>query len=253
MILQIETEAGTPSRRGDRGHAGRRRACGSAQFDLSIAMGIPGAFDRRAHDRQRRTGCSRRCADAGIAAGVLVGSRGRRPLDARARVPHGRARHPTSTCTGARSAPGSRRSNRSERSDVGVAEDATHSLSPQHLTSTIEVQTSRLIRRKGNGMRDRAQTVIVGAGIVGASAAYHLAELGVDRRPGDRPGAAVRDRRVHLARARPGLPDERLAHDVPARAGHGRAVRLARARRRAVLVRRRRARGRDHARSAWRS
>ncbi len=31
---------------------------------------------------------------------------------------------------------------------------------------------------KGNGMRDRAQTVIVGAGIVGASAAYHLAELG---------------------------------------------------------------------------
>ena len=27
-------------------------------------------------------------------------------------------------------------------------------------------------------MRDRAQTVIVGAGIVGASAAYHLAELG---------------------------------------------------------------------------
>src|SRR5450432_3819174 len=28
-------------------------------------------------------------------------------------------------------------------------------------------------------MQDRAQTVIVGAGIVGASAAYHLAELGV--------------------------------------------------------------------------
>ena len=27
-------------------------------------------------------------------------------------------------------------------------------------------------------MRDRAQTVIVGAGIVGASAAYHLADLG---------------------------------------------------------------------------
>ena len=27
-------------------------------------------------------------------------------------------------------------------------------------------------------MRDRARTVIVGAGIVGASAAYHLAELG---------------------------------------------------------------------------
>jgi len=31
---------------------------------------------------------------------------------------------------------------------------------------------------EGIGMRDRAQTVIVGAGIVGASAAYHLAALG---------------------------------------------------------------------------
>ncbi|MGZ8598188.1 MAG: FAD-dependent oxidoreductase, partial [Actinomycetota bacterium] len=28
-------------------------------------------------------------------------------------------------------------------------------------------------------MRDRAQTVIIGAGIVGVSAAYHLTELGV--------------------------------------------------------------------------
>ena len=28
-------------------------------------------------------------------------------------------------------------------------------------------------------MKDRAQTVVIGAGIVGASAAYHLAELGV--------------------------------------------------------------------------
>ena len=29
------------------------------------------------------------------------------------------------------------------------------------------------------GMRDRAQTVIIGAGIVGVAAAYHLTELGV--------------------------------------------------------------------------
>src|SRR5439155_26176174 len=35
------------------------------------------------------------------------------------------------------------------------------------------------VTEEGIGMRDRAQTVIVGAGIVGASAAYHLAELGV--------------------------------------------------------------------------
>ena len=96
-------------------------------------------------------------------------------------------------------------------------------------------------------MRDRAQTVIVGAGIVGASAAYHLAELGVDRRPRDRPGPAVRDRRLHLARAGSGLPDERLAHDVPDRAGHGPPLRLAGAGRRAGLVRGRRHRGRDHA------
>ena len=27
-------------------------------------------------------------------------------------------------------------------------------------------------------MKDRARTVVIGAGIVGASAAYHLAELG---------------------------------------------------------------------------
>ena len=31
---------------------------------------------------------------------------------------------------------------------------------------------------KGSGLKDRARTVVVGAGIVGASAAYHLAELG---------------------------------------------------------------------------
>ena len=35
------------------------------------------------------------------------------------------------------------------------------------------------VARRGGSVRDRAETVIVGAGIVGASAAYHLAELGV--------------------------------------------------------------------------
>ena len=63
-----------------------------------------------------------------------------------------------------------------------VAEDATHRLSPQHPASTIAgtglMTADTAEGTKGNGMRDRAQTVIVGAGIVGASAAYHLAELG---------------------------------------------------------------------------
>ena len=72
-------------------------------------------------------------------------------------------------------------------------------------------------------MQDRAQTVIVGAGIVGTSAAYHLAELGqadvlvIDQR------TALRDGRVDLARARAGLPDERVADDVPDRTGFRRA------------------------------
>ena len=43
------------------------------QFDLSIAMGIPGAFDdTRMVEAEDRVLAA--CADAGIAAGVLVGS-----------------------------------------------------------------------------------------------------------------------------------------------------------------------------------
>ena len=72
---------------------------------------------------------------------------------------------------------------------------------------------------------------------------------GRDRRAGGRPGAVVRDRRVYLARAGHHLPDERVPHDVPYRAGHRRALRLAAARRRAGLVRCRRPRGRDHRRA----
>ena len=81
----------------------------------------------------------------------------------------------------------------------------------------------------------------------GASAAYHLAELGstdvlvIDQGPLFETGGST----SHAPG--PGLPDERLAHDVPDRAGHRPPVRLARARRRAGLVRGRRHRGRDHA------
>ena len=75
----------------------------------------------------------------------------------------------------------------------------------------------------------RAQTVIVGAGIVGACRRLSPRRAGRDRRAGDRPGPAVRDRRLHLARAGHHLPDERLPHDVPDRAGLRRALRLARA------------------------
>ena len=72
---------------------------------------------------------------------------------------------------------------------------------------------------------------------------------GGHRRPGDRPGPAVRDRRFDVARARDHLPDQRLADDVPHRAGFGRPLRHARGGRRTVLVRRRRDRGGHHARA----
>jgi len=72
VILQIETEAGVE-------HVEEIAATPGVdvlwvgQFDLSIALGVPGAFDdarlRRAEDRVLAA-----CAAAGIAAGVLVGS-----------------------------------------------------------------------------------------------------------------------------------------------------------------------------------
>ncbi len=98
-------------------------------------------------------------------------------------------------------------------------------------------------------MRERAQTVIIGAGIVGVSAAYHLAELGetdvlvLEQGPLFETGGSTSHAPGHH------LPDERLTHDVPDRAGFRGAVRLARDRRRAMLVRRRGPRGRDHARA----
>ena len=55
---------------------------------------------------------------------------------------------------------------------------------------------------------------------------------GGHRRPGDRPGPVVRDRRFDVACARHHLPDQRLTDDVPHRAGHGRAVRQPRGGRR---------------------
>ena len=72
VILQIETKAGLQ-------HVEEIAVTPGVdvlwvgQFDLSIAMGIPGAFDdarmTQAEDRVLAA-----CADAGIAAGVLVGS-----------------------------------------------------------------------------------------------------------------------------------------------------------------------------------
>ena len=72
VILQIETEAGLD-------HVEEIAATPGVdvlwvgQFDLSIALGVPGAFDdarvTQAEDRVLAA-----CAAAGIAAGVLVGS-----------------------------------------------------------------------------------------------------------------------------------------------------------------------------------
>ena len=94
-------------------------------------------------------------------------------------------------------------------------------------------------------MRDRAQLVVIGAGIVGTSAAYHLAELGVtdvlviDQGPLFETGGST----SHAPGTR--VPDERLADDVPARAVLRRPVLRARAERAAGVVRGRRHRGRD--------
>ena len=102
-------------------------------------------------------------------------------------------------------------------------------------------------------MRDRAQTVIVGAGIVGASAAYHLAELGatdvlvIDQGPLFETGGSTSHAPGLVFQTNGSRTMCRIAQDT---------VRLydsLRARRRAGLVRRRRHRDRDHARNGWRS
>jgi 2-dehydro-3-deoxyglucarate aldolase/4-hydroxy-2-oxoheptanedioate aldolase len=72
VILQIETEAGLDHVEEIAGTPGVD-VLWVGQFDLSIALGIPGAFDdprlRQAEDRVLAA-----CAAAGLAAGVLVGS-----------------------------------------------------------------------------------------------------------------------------------------------------------------------------------
>ena len=72
VILQIETEAGLD-------HVEEIAATPGVdvlwvgQFDLSIALGVPGVFDdRRMTQAEDRVLAA--CAAAGIAAGVLVGS-----------------------------------------------------------------------------------------------------------------------------------------------------------------------------------
>jgi 2-keto-3-deoxy-L-rhamnonate aldolase RhmA len=72
VILQIETEAGLDHVEDIAGTPGVD-VLWVGQFDLSIALGVPGAFDdaRVTHAEDRVLAA---CAAAGIAAGVLVGS-----------------------------------------------------------------------------------------------------------------------------------------------------------------------------------
>ena len=63
-------------------------------------------------------------------------------------------------------------------------------------------------------MQDRARIVIVGAGIVGCSTAYHLTQLGWTDVVVARPGPPLRDRRLDVARARPRVPGQPVAHRV---------------------------------------
>ena len=93
-------------------------------------------------------------------------------------------------------------------------------------------------------MQARAETVIVGAGIVGATAAYHLAELGVtdvlvlDQGPLFETGGSTSHAPGLVFQTNGSRTMCRLAQDTV-------ALYAARSRRRARLVRRRRDRGRD--------
>ena len=102
-------------------------------------------------------------------------------------------------------------------------------------------------------MKERADVVVIGAGIVGCSAAYYLTQAGlrnvvvIDQGPiGDTGGSSV-------PRPRPVLPDQRLEALVHARAVVAGALSRARHARAAHLVGGRLARGRHHAGAARRA
>ena len=104
-----------------------------------------------------------------------------------------------------------------------------------------------MVARGDVGMRSKASVTIIGAGIVGCSAAYFLSQMGETDIVVRRCRTALRDRRLDLARAWARLPDQRLEDDDQSLAGDGADLRLARARRATVLVFRREYGGRAHA------
>ena len=106
--------------------------------------------------------------------------------------------------------------------------------------------------QRSGGMKERADVVVIGAGIVGCSAAHYLTLAGAAQRRRDRPGADRRHGRLVVPRPRAVLPDERLEALVHARAVVGRPLSRARHARAPHLVGGRLARGRDHAGAARR-
>ena len=128
-----------------------------------------------------------------------------------------RASTATSTSRGAGSGsgrtqmlqPGERvRAGRAAGLDRG-AQAAGSSRRYQHTRGELGVRSTVSFARDSHDARSGA-AVVIGAGIVGASAAYHLAELGDHRRARARPGPVVRDRGVD-ARTRPGSCSRRTA------------------------------------------
>ena len=72
--------------------------------------------------------------------------------------------------------------------------------------------TTWSLHRPGGDLPDRARVVIIGGGVIGTSTAYHLARLGLDRRPPARAGTALV--RHDVARGGPPrpAPGDRVRH-----------------------------------------
>ena len=230
---------GTTGRhRSARGVRFRRRPARGRRHVAGVALAGAGRARLGWAPHRRAGGVVRAVRDehARRARDGLRGLPGRSPRVGACGAPHARSRR------------GDRRRARTDPHGAHstVARCATREL-PAHPTVTPCARPSEAGVR---GMRERAQTVIIGAGIVGVSAAYHLARarrvtdtLVLERGPLFETGGSTSHAPGHH------LPDERFTHDVPHRAGFRGAVRLARDRRRAMLVRRRGPRARDHDRA----
>ncbi len=86
-------------------------------------------------------------------------------------------------------------------------------------------RSSCFIRNRSPGACPHPKVVIIGAGIVGTSLADELTARGCSDVHRAGPRSAVRHRRLHVARPRSGVPDQRIEDHDRVRALHGREIR----------------------------